>query len=90
MNDPFMTRNPGTPSEWPIGSRVVVPEAEDFHFFRPGTRGTVIRHGARAYLGVIVHLDIPIRCNHGHYEHLIEEFNFNAADLSADREETPA
>ena len=84
MSELFAIRDPGLPSMWPIGSRVVVPVAEDMHFFRPGTTGTVARHGTRAYLGVIVRLDRPIRCDHGHYVHLIEEFNFNAADLQAE------
>jgi hypothetical protein len=83
VSDPFAVRDPGNPNKWPVGSRVVVPEAEDMHFFRPGTTGTVSRHKDYRYLGVIVRLDQPIRCSHGHFEHLIEEFNFNARDLEA-------
>lgn len=81
--DPFAWVEPGDPGDWPIGSRVVVPEAEDMHFFRPGTAGTVSRHGPRPYLGVIVRLDAVIECDHrtGAGPHRIEEFGFNASDL---------
>ena len=80
--DPFATRDPGDPSTWPIGSRVVVPGAEDMHFFRRGSTGVVVRHADRRYLGVIVELDDPYICDHGHYQHEVREFNFSARNLA--------
>ena len=70
----------GDPASFPLGSRVLLPDIEDFHFFH-GQRGEVVRHAGRAYLGVIVRLDRPFRCDHGHFQHVIEEFNFSAASL---------
>ena len=86
MSDLFAIQDPGDPQQWPLGSRVIVPEFEDMHFFRPGAMGTVVRHADHRYLGVIVRLDRPFTCSHGHYEHFVEEFNFSAATLSAAEE----
>lgn len=81
MSDLFVVIDPGDPAGFPIGTRVVVPEMEDMHFFRLGSTGVVSRHGDRRYLGVIVDLDEPFICDHGHYQHEVHEFNFNARNL---------
>lgn len=82
MSDIFAPRDPGDRASRPVGVRVSIetPMA-DHHFFHVGETGVVVRHANRDYLGVIVRLDQPFRCNHGHYEHLVEEFNFSARDL---------
>ena len=79
---PFdLAGEPGDPTDFPVGTRVALPTMEDFHFFG-GMTGHVVRHTGRAYLGVVVRLDKPYRCNHvGDREHVIEEFGFNAANL---------
>ncbi len=81
MSDPFATRDPGDPSAFPVGTRVTVPQFEDMHFFAKGETGIVVRHADRRYLGVIVQLDHPFICDHGHHQHEVREFNFNARDL---------
>ena len=84
MSDIFAPRDPGDPAAFPVGSRVSIQTAmEDHHFFRIGETGTVVRHANRAYLGVIVGLDRPFTCDHGHYRHEVREFNFSARDLAA-------
>ena len=82
MTDFFAQVDPGNPQDFPIGTRVIIPTFEDHHFFKSGSTGIVIRHADHPYLGVIVKLDQPFMCNHGHYEHKVEEFNFNARDLA--------
>lgn len=82
MSDPFAPRPLGDFAAFPVGSRVTLTtQFQDFHFFRLGETGRVVRNEGR-YLGVIVALDHPFVCDHGHYRHEIREFNFNPIDLA--------
>ena len=71
---------PGDPTQFPVGTRVVLPPTSDFHFFR-GT-GTVVSHRERHHLGVVVLLDRPFMCQHGTAKpHEMREVGFDACDL---------
>jgi hypothetical protein len=81
VTDLFAPPPDGDFAAYPVGTRVVITSPMvDHHFFRREA-GTVVRNRGR-YLGVIVALDQPFRCDHGHYEHLVDEFNFNPRDLA--------
>lgn len=82
--DLFAPVQMGDFAAFPVGTRVTVAtRMQDHHFFRIGEPGIVIRNSGR-YLGVIVSFDRPWTCDHGHYRHLVDTFNFNPVDLALD------
>ncbi len=82
MTSPFDPQPRGNFTAFPVGTRVTVQtQMQDMHFFRLGEPGQVVRNTGQ-YLGVIVAFEHPWICDHGHFQHEVETFNFNPVDLA--------
>jgi hypothetical protein len=65
-------------SDFPVGQRVsIVSNCVDMSFFKPGTRGKVIKNTGD-YLGIRVKFDEPRVFTDGYVQ---SDFNFNPNDL---------